>query len=274
MSAPALPPLPCLPSPFLASLLYVTAGLAYLTVSGSDLPDRLRPEAEHVSPVARAAGTALALALVLLLWPAAPLLRATRSSPVRRLTAAWRSRTGAHRRRRVRTGGQRTHLDAQAAAARVEDFTGLDGELDIAGAASRIRTACEQQRLIDAVFMASALVDDVARRCGPDHPEVLDAMDLLAHVAHLVGDQARSVRLYVHVAGRRAWHYGVEDPGARTALRNAHASWLCAPDHAALITGYLLLPCLQMVAGPAAPITRSSQLRLQALRAAQSERQV
>jgi hypothetical protein len=85
--------------------------------------------------------------------------------------------------------------------------------LDFSGAVARLVAACGQGRLVDAVFMASALVDQTTARCGPDHPQVLDAMELLAHVAHLVGDQGRCVRLYVHVAGRRAWHYGVDHPG-------------------------------------------------------------
>jgi hypothetical protein len=120
---------------------------------------------------------------------------------------------------------------------------------------------------VDAVFLASALVDQTTVRCGPDHPQVLDAMELLAHVAYLVGDQGRCVRLYVHVAGRRAWHYGVDHPGARAAVRNAYAAWLSASDQVALRTGLSVVTCLRLVAGSAAHATVSSECRLRALQA-------
>jgi hypothetical protein len=144
---------------------------------------------------------------------------------------------------------------------------GFDAVLDFPRAAARLVAACEQERLVDAVFLARALVDQSTVRCGPDHPQVLDAMELLAHVAYLVGDRGRCVRLYVHVAGRRAWHYGVDHPGARAALRNAYAVWLSASDQVALHTGLPLLACLRLVAGSAAPVTVSGECRLRALQA-------
>jgi len=270
-----VPVLPDLPSPLhplaAAAVVYATAGLAYLALAGTELPDRMRHEhLDDARPTARCAWTALVLALALLLWPAGPLLRAARTAPVRRVLA-------------MASGGSRSAarwLHAHAAAAPhecpvtaapsveqpplVDEF---DAEPDFSGAVARVVAACEQRRLVDAVFLASALVDDVARRCGPDRPQVLDAMELLAHVAHLVGDEARSVQLYVRVADRRAWHFGVDHPGARAALHNAYSAWLSASDQAALRAGLMLLPCLRLVAGGAAPVTVASERRLRDLQA-------
>jgi hypothetical protein len=269
MPVSVLPHLPSLPSAGMAALLYVTAGLAYIAVAGSALPDRLHPDASGDS-LARAVGVGLTLALALLLWPAGPLLRAARATPVKRIpmVLGFRARAAGLRAcARASSSGQVRPVAAEPAAAVRGDVADFAGQLDFAGAAARLRVACEQQRLVDAVFMASALVDDVSRRRGPDHPQVLDALEFLAHVAHLVGDEARSVRLYVHVADRRAWHFGVEYPGVKSALRNAYAAWLAVPDRSALRTGFLLLPSLRMVAGSDAPITRACEDRLRSLRA-------
>ena len=264
---------PHLPAVVPAAVLYLTAGLAYLTLSGTALPERMRPELGDTRAVARIAALAAALVLALLLWPAAPLLRAASAGPLKRARTELLARA---REAMERLGGRTTARAADRTPEHPADdpkahepaaFDDFAAELDFAGAADRLRAACEERRLVDAVFLASALVDDVTRRQGPDHPQVLDAMEALAHVAHLVGDEARSVRLYVHVAGRRAWHFGVDHPEAKTALRNAYTSWLSASDQAALLTGYLLIPCLRMIAGSTAPITTSSEHRLRCLQA-------
>jgi hypothetical protein len=266
-----IPVPPHLPAVIPAAVLYFTAGLAYLTLSGTALPERMRPVLGDTRAAARIAALAAALALALLLWPAAPLLRAAGSGPLKRALTELLSRAREameHLSGRAEAGDRTPQLPASGPPAHEpEAFDDFASELDFAGAADRLRAACEEQRLVDAVFIASALVDDVTHRLGPEHPQVLDAMEALAHVAHLVGDEGRSVRLYVHVANRRAWHYGIDHPGARAALRNAYASWLSASDQVALMTGHLLLPCLRMIAGSTAPITTSSEHRLHCLRA-------
>ena len=272
MPVPVLPDLPGPLHPLIAgAALYCVVGLAYLALVGAELPDRIH--ADHLDdarPTVRAASAALVLALALLLWPAGPLLRAARTAPVRRMlaTASGPSRSATHW-IRTHTGAvaQGRPVDAAPSTERPQPVDEFDAEPDFSGAVARVVAACEQRRLVDAVFLASALVDDVARRCGPDRPQVLDAMELLAHVAHLVGDEARSVQLYVRVADRRAWHFGVDHPGARAALHNAYSAWLSASDQAALRAGLMLLPCLRLVAGGAAPVTVASERRLRDLQA-------
>ncbi|TDT97347.1 hypothetical protein EDD99_5473 [Streptomyces sp. 846.5] len=226
-----LPHLPGLPAPFLAAPLYAVAGLAYLAVFGANLPDRLRPTTDSTSPLRRAAGLTL---LVLMLWPAAPLFHAARSKLAHRIAAALRSliRTVLPRTTTALPQERLVRMAARPVTGRTGEPAHLGAGATFASAAVRLRSACEQQRLVDAVFIASALVNDTTLRRGPDHPQALDAMELLAHVAHLVGDHARAARLYIHVADHRAWHFGIDHPGARSALRNAYASWLSAPDQA------------------------------------------
>jgi hypothetical protein len=271
-------PVPVLPGPpgplhplIAAAALYCVVGLVYLALAGTELPDRIHPDRlDGARPTARAASAALVLALALLLWPTGPLLRAARTAPVRRtvaMTSGW-SRSAAQRfRTHTGTPAQGRRADAVPSAARLQPVDEFDAEPDFSAAVARVAAACEQERLVDAVFLASALVDDAGRLCGPGHPQVLDATELLAHVAHLVGDEARSVQLYVHVARHRAWHYGVDHPGARAALDNAYSAWLSASGQAALRAGLLLVPCLRLLSGSGAPVTVSSERRLQALRA-------
>ena len=272
MPVPVLPDLPGPLHPLIAgAALYCVVGLAYLALVGAELPDRIHPDhLDDARPTVRAASAALVLALALLLWPAGPLLRAARTAPVRRMlaTASGPSRSATHW-IRTHTGAvaQGRPVDAAPSTERPQPVDEFDAEPDFSGAVARVVAACEQERLVDAVFLASALVDDVGRLCGPGHQQVLDAMELLAHVAHLVGDEGRSVQLYVHVARHRARHYGVDHPGARAALHNAYSAWLSASDQAALRAGLLLLPCLRLVAGSSAPVTVSSERRLRALQA-------
>lgn len=279
MSVPVLPGFPGpLPPVLVATVVYVVVGLGYLALAGTELPERMRPEhlEDDARPVARAAWTATVLTLALVLWPAGPLLRAASSGPVRRGLAAvsGRFRSAAEHWHQHPHGGAQPGSDSTATGAvRPQDphgsevRHGFEAALDFSGAVARLVAACEQGRLVDAVFLASALVDQTTVRYGPDHPQVLDAMELLAHVAHLVGDQGRCVRLYVQVADRRAWHYGVDHPGARAAVRNAYAAWLSASDQVALRTGLTLVTCMRLMAGSTAPATVSSECRLRALQA-------
>ncbi|MFC1405679.1 MULTISPECIES: hypothetical protein [Streptacidiphilus] len=274
MSVPVLPGLPGpLPPVLVAAVAYAGVGLGYLALAGTDLPERMRPE--HIDGeirlVDRAAWTAVVLALALLLWPVGPFLRVVFSGPIRRRFAAvpgWLRGT-AEPERSNPAADALSGAGIVAPSAEQDRWVphGFGAGPDFSRAVAQLVAACEQERLVDAVFLASALVDETAVRCGPDHPRVLDAMELLAHVAHLAGDQGRCVSLNVHVAGRRAWHYGVDHPGARTALRNAYAAWLSASDQVALRTGVPLVTCLRLVAGHAATATVSTEDRLRALQA-------
>ena len=99
MPVPVLPDLSGPLHPLVAAAaLYRVAGLAYLALVGTELPDRIHPDhLDNARPTARAASAALVLALALPLWPAGPLLRAARTAPVRRMlpTASEWSRSAA-----------------------------------------------------------------------------------------------------------------------------------------------------------------------------------
>ncbi|MEZ0092522.1 hypothetical protein [Streptacidiphilus sp. EB129] len=278
MSVPVLPHLldPSLRSLLAAAVVYLAAGVGFFAVTGVDLPEHLRSTRREDFGRSRSctAWALVVLAVVVLLWPAAPVLRAARTPWVRsRLTAlSALVSTGIARLvpRRVDPVPDAVGLQQALADTREADLDDLDARPDFTAAIHRVRAACEAERLVDAVFLASALVDDVTRTCGPESSPAVDALELLAHVAHLVGDDTRSVQLYVQVAARRAWNFGIDHPGARTAVRNAHAVWLTASDQAALRTGILLLPYVRWFAGELAPVTVAGEHRLRELQAAVS----
>ncbi|WP_370086389.1 hypothetical protein [Streptacidiphilus sp. MAP12-16] len=130
-------------------------------------------------------------------------------------------------------------------------------------AIARVQDACRQERLVDAVFAATALLDQVTLLYGPGHPCTLQAVELLAHVCHLVGDHARGVQLYVHAAV--GWSAQGKRSRAVRLVRNAYTLWQLSSDGQALRTGILLLPYLREYAGSDSPTVARAQERLRHL---------
>jgi hypothetical protein len=286
---PVLPSLPIGPhtrDAAAAAMVYLAAGAAFHYATGTQVTGRCADHRreDFGRPAAEVAEAVVVVLLVVLLWPTAVVLRlagAVKRNRHRRSAPGWGSRAvGLVVRRtavrisvpvpgRARPG---TEQAEQLVCAMPEYGSGYEGGAVVAARfaaeAARVTRACEQGRLVEAVFAATALVDQVTLVYGPGHRFVLSAVELLAHVCRLVGDDARCVQLYVHAAAGRAQGCGVGDPAARAALRNAFAVWLGASDQASRRTGPLLLPYLRLFSGAGSAPVAAVAHRLRELRAA------
>ncbi|MFJ5120916.1 hypothetical protein [Kitasatospora sp. NPDC088548] len=75
---------------------------------------------------------------------------------------------------------------------------------EVTAARTSIAAAVEQHRLVDAIRLATAHVDGMAARFGTAHAHTIEALEVLAHLNVLTGDEHRALVFYVHAADRRA----------------------------------------------------------------------
>jgi hypothetical protein len=257
-----------------AVVLYLLAGLLCVALgAGPDQPGGGQDCEGFGRSRARVVVEAVWWAGWLLVWPAAVArpcahrvwvaARAWTMDEVRWLVFRYRAE---HRARAEERAARRPQAPARVPAkgAPPDAPMGMEGAMArLWPAVAKVQEACRQERLVDAVFAATALLDKVTLVYGPRHPRTLQAVELLAHVCHLVGDQARGVQLYVHAAVE--WSAQGQRSRALRLIRNAHALWQLSSDRQALRTGILLLPYLREYAGTNSPTMASAQERLRRL---------
>jgi hypothetical protein len=301
LQPPVLPAVPSLDVVLPHGLLQVLLGAAAYVVVGFVVCARVARRGwagrDGFAPAGGRAAIAALAAIVL--WPAIAgrgLLRVVRRGLgawwlARQLARAARPRRPrgersralrprAERSRRASVAGRRPFRPATAAVPGPLGTAGRAGVRDrlqegagelaagVRDQAAGVYRACEDERLVDALFSSYHLHQRVAWEYGPGHAHTLEAMELLAHVYHLVGDDTRAITLYLETAALRGRGHGIDHPSAIAALRRAYAIWTTASDRTALRTGPALLPYVRLTAGEGHPATAAVTGRLTALRAA------
>ena len=107
---------------------------------------------------------------------------------------------------------------------------------------------------------------------GSAHPHTITLRELRGDLAHLAGDPATAAAWYLHTAGIRAAHWGIQNPLTRKSVERAHELWMDTPGEDALRLHKDLLGLLNGIAGPDAPSTQEATRRAQALAGTTSPR--
>ncbi|WP_042370610.1 hypothetical protein [Streptacidiphilus neutrinimicus] len=228
--------LPQPPAPVTALTLYVLVGIALCALVTLPIPAPCaRPGDDRfgIEPVCTV-GAVIAVVACVALWPAALLWTTTQNFSPRAAAARAHRPARARARRSTRRSALRTVMRSDNEAAgqpvylaqptSVGHGTADDAQW-VEAAAARVVDALTERRLLDAVLGARSLVWDVEFAFGPNSSQLWHATELLAHVCHEIGDDARAVRLYARAATGWAQNFGAACPDACAAFDRAAALW-------------------------------------------------
>ncbi|RAG85154.1 hypothetical protein DN069_13225 [Streptacidiphilus pinicola] len=226
--------LPQPPASVTAVTLYGLVGIAVCCLVSLPLPERCaHPGGDRfgIEPV-RAVGAVIAVLVCVVLWPAALLWTTTRNSFTRAAAARAQRSARVRAQRSAQRNALRTVLRSDDDAgeqpvylAQPTSTVVSDGAAWVDAAAARVVAALMERRLLDAVMGARSLVWDVERAFGPSCHQLWNAMELLAHVCHEIGDDVRAVQLYARAASGWACDHGAGHPSARAARDRTVALW-------------------------------------------------
>lgn len=247
------------PSPAVGAVtIYLLVGAALCAQAGVPVPERwARPHGDHFGQgPARWTVAVLAIVLTTLLWPAASLWRAwsAHRAPARRGTPEPTRDTMP-----VTWTASLAYNTTPATYSHVADVYGADDENPTAlpawvrDASAHIVRALAERRLLDAVLAARSLMWDVETAFGPSSQHLWNAMELLAHACHEIGDDRRAVQLYLRAATGWAHNFGAEDSRAHDAYRRATALWAHTADRDDPAAQLLLAAVASMLRTPRHP---------------------
>jgi hypothetical protein len=118
-------------------------------------------------------------------------------------------------------------------------------------------------RASSAALTAQQLDAQATAAFGDAHPHTVTLRELRGDLADLAGDTATAAAWYLHTAGIRAAHWGVQHPLTRQAVERAHELWMRSSDRDAQNLYGDLLGLLTGIAGPDAPSTQEAIRRAQ-----------
>ena len=120
-----------------------------------------------------------------------------------------------------------------------------------------INDAVGRGRISEAALTAQQLDAQSTAVFGPAHPYTVTLRELRGDLAHLDGDAATATAWYLHAAGIRAAHQGVQHPLTRQSIDRASELWMGLADTDAQRMYGDLVGLLNGIAGPDAPSTQA-----------------